>query len=382
MKFVFHSPTKVNFGSIDYSALCNEINSYGNKILILSGGESTTSIAFQVQNSIQSFQKDYQITLINGIQSNPLGSKIEEIKANTIKPEVIISVGGGSIHDSAKALSILFTHQGNVEQFTVDGIIGVTGITHNTIPIITIPTIFGSGAEISPAALIRICDKKRIIYSPNIFPKSTFVNPKFALSANRQCILYSALDAFVQGIESYVSAFSQDYSVNFSLSAIRRIVSCLIKYKSNLNNSNALEQIALSANESMNAIMQSSVGAIHALSDPLSGLFNLHHGAAVGFLLPAVINANYPFATEKYNNLQRIIDSKLGVSHDSLRDSIIAFYEQIDFDYESIGQKLKDCGIEKKIDQCVIDSFNNDLEGNPRLLDNQTIKEIFYSALR
>lgn len=382
MKFVFYSPTKVNFGTIDYSALCNEINNYGNKVLILSGGKSTTNIAIQVQKSICFLQKDYQIDLIDGIQSNPLSSKIEEIKASTSKPDIIISVGGGSVHDSAKALSILFTHQGSVEQFSVDGTIGVSGITQTTLPIITIPTIFGSGAEISPAALIRIRDKKRIIFSPYVYPKATFVNPEFALSATMKCILYSAIDAFVQGIESYVSSFSQDYSEKFSLSAITRIVDCLIEYKSNLNNNHALEQIALAANESMNAIMQSSVGAVHALSDPLSGMFNLHHGQAVGFLLPSVIDINYPFATKKYDHLQRIIDCRLGVSHNSIRESIIDFYKYIEFDYKLIAKKLKDCGIEERINQCVQDSFNNDLEGNPRLLDDQTIESIFYSALR
>lgn len=381
MRFTFYSPTKVYFGDIDFNQLCNEIDSFGLKVLILSGGQSTTNIANQIVSSIYRNNPKYQIEHFNGIISNPLNNTIEKISQQANKPDVIISVGGGSVHDSAKALSILFSHQGTVEQFTVDGSISVRGITKKTLPVITIPTIFGSGAEISPAALIRINDKKRVIFSPNIYPKSTFICSAYASTASKKIILNSAIDALVQGIESYVSILSQDFSKNFSLSAINRIVNYLVDYSSAIDNPTVLQEISLAAIESIYAVGQTSVGAVHALSDPLSGMFNIHHGEAVGFLLPTVIETNYTFAKEKYDRIKWIFDNKLGITHPSLKESIFDFYERIGFDYKSVSLRLKNNEFEKKINQCVKDSFNSDLEGNPRILDENLIEEIFCKAL-
>lgn len=379
MKFTYFAPTKVYFGEIDFDSLCLEIEHFGKNVLFISGGNYTTKIAKQIIYSINS---KYKIELFNGITSNPLATTIENIARKAIKPDVIISVGGGSVHDSAKALAILMTHEGYTEQYTTDGEFSVPGITRKTIPIITIPTISGSGAEVSPAALIRVEDKKRVIFSPYIYPKATFINPQYASTIKKELFIKTSLDALVQGVESYVSTSAQDFSKRYSLSAIERVIKSLINFDLPNNSNYSLQQIALASIESLYAVGQSTVGAVHAISDPLSGIFDIHHGEAVAFLLPYVVDVNYQYAKKQYDEIKSIFDNYLGHISKSLNESIFNFYKRIGFDYNAVANRLKAYNIHKYIKQCVEDSYNNDMVGNPRILNDTLIEEILNSALR
>ena len=185
----------------------------------------------------------------------------------------------------------------------------------------------------------------------------------------------------MQGIESYVSTKAQDFSERFSLSAIERTLTYLPRLNQPANSPIVLEQCALAAIESLYAVGQSTVGAVHAISDPLSGIFNIHHGEAVGFLLPYVINANYSANPQKYDKIHDMIDSLLQLNTDTLQTSILAFYKKIGFDSSSTATTLRDAGFAKQIRKCVLDSFNGDMVGNPQELNEEIVHSILEKAV-
>lgn len=378
MKFTYFAPTKLYFGPIDPNELNLEINKYGKKILLVSGGDNTTNIAKQLISIIDT---SCSIELCSGIKTNPLSNTIESIAKNAERPDLIIAVGGGSVHDSAKSIAILMSHQGRLKDFATDGTISVPGITDRTLPVITIPTISGSGAEVSPAALVRIGDKKKVVFSPNIYPKATFIDPMYATTVTRDGFIKTALDALVQGIESYVSTSAQDFSRRYSLSAINRVINSLLELDSFGNSIFILEQLALASIESLYAVGQSTVGAVHAISDPLSGIFDIHHGESVAFLLPFVVEVNYAYAQKQYDEIQTLFDQALGISSASLKNAILEFYKRIGFNYKCVAEKLWEKGINKYLEQCVQDSYNNDMKGNPRDLSDDLIKTILITSL-
>lgn len=381
MQFTYYAPTKVHFGEIDFRNLHSEIAKNGKNILILTGGSSTSSFANQIRIGLEKLDDSIAIQTVGGITTNPLATYIEEVAATISSPDVIVSVGGGSVHDSAKALAVLCTHKGAIEQYTIDGEFSVPGITNRTLPVVTIPTIFGTGSEVSPAALIRIHDKKRNIFSPYLYPQATFINPQFSSTLPRNLFIKASLDALVQGIESYVSTAAQDFSERFSLSAIERILTYLPMLDQPTNSPIVLEQCALASIESLYAVGQSTVGAVHAISDPLSGIFNIHHGEAVGFLLPYVVSANYSASPQKYDKIHDLIDRSLQLKTDTLQSSIFSFYEKIGFDSFSTGTALTDLGFSKKLRQCVLDSFNGDMVGNPQELNEVLVYSILEKAV-
>ena len=214
MNFIYNTPTKVYFGKMDYDNLVAEIKQYGNKVLVLTGGKSTLKIA---ENLSDKLKENFTVILKDGIKTNPEIELIESIASEVQKADVILTVGGGSVHDSGKALAIAMTHNEKLEEYTTDGKISVLGITNRVIPVITIPTIFGTGAEVSPAALLKIRNKKRVIFSTHIYPKATFIDCSFTTSLSNDMCIKASLDAMVQGIESSVSTKAQSFQEDFRI---------------------------------------------------------------------------------------------------------------------------------------------------------------------
>lgn len=253
---------------------------------------------------------------------------IESIASEVQKADVILTVGGGSVHDSGKALAIAMTHNEKLEEYTTDGKISVLGITNRVIPVITIPTIFGTGAEVSPAALLKIRNKKRVIFSTHIYPKATFIDCSFTTSLSNDMCIKASLDAMVQGIESSVSTKAQSFSRRFSYSAIERVVASLLALVRENEKAEIMEELALASIEGLYAVGQSTVGAAHAISDPISGRYDIHHGEAVGVLLPYVVKANYSYAEKEYETIKLIFEEKLGQTFRTLSEALDAFMQK------------------------------------------------------
>lgn len=370
MNFFFNAPTKVYFGQIKSDDLRNEIKNYGTNVILLTGGSATQKISNDIKCLLEPFCNIHEF---NGIQTNPLIEYIELIAEKNVSADVIITVGGGSVHDSGKALAVALTHKQKLEKYMTDGELSVPGIKNNVIPIITVPTIFGTGSEVSPAALLRIENKKRVMFSSFLYPRATFMDYTYIRSIPQKLCINSSLDALVQGIESLVSLKAQAFSKRFSYSAIERSLRGILLYAKGDKNDEVLQELALASIESLYAVGQSTVGAAHAISDPLSGRFNIHHGAAVGALLPYVVEVNYDYAAEAYDNVKGMIEKLLDRSFDSLVDAILEYYREIEFDIKHLREAINMTTFDITYRALIDESYNGDMVGNPRDLDDKMI---------
>lgn len=377
MNFTYNTPTKVYFGKINYDSLIAEIRNYGSKVLVLAGGENTSRIAKSLNDNLKN---DFSVILKQGIKSNPEIELIENIAKEVQGIDVILTVGGGSVHDSGKALAIAMTHSEKLEEYTTDGKISVSGITNRVIPVITIPTIYGTGAEVSPAALLRIGNKKRVIFSTYIYPKATFVDCSFAMSLPKEMCIKASLDAMVQGIESLVSTKAQSFSRRFSYSAIERVVRGLVGLMNGKENMEAMEELALASIEGLYAVGQSTVGAAHAISDPLSGRYDIHHGEAVGILLPFVVEANYLYAKKEYDTAKKIFEKYLNQTFKTLTEALNAFYVEIGFNNKALQYEVDKTTFYINFKELISESYNGDMEGNPREMTDAIIGNILNKA--
>lgn len=377
MNFIYNTPTKVYFGKIDFNNLVAEIKKYGNNVLILTGGKNTLKIAEDFSNKLKD---NFAVTLKDGIKSNPEIELIESIANEVQRADVILTVGGGSVHDSGKALAIAMTHNEKLEKYTTDGEISVPGITNTVIPVITIPTIFGTGAEVSPAALLKIRNKKRVIFSTYICPKATFIDCSFTTSLPNEMCIKASLDAMVQGIESSVSTKAQSFSRRFSHSAIERVVAGLLALVKRNNKTETMEELALASIEGLYAVGQSTVGAAHAISDPISGRYDIHHGEAVGILLPYVVEANYSYATQEYETIKLIFEKNLEKQFRTLSEALNAFYAEIGFNRCALQYEVDRTTFCIDFKELICESYNGDMDGNPREMTDDIIGDILKKA--
>jgi len=384
--FQFYFPTKIVFGVNKLIDSAEEFKTFGKKALIVAGKESfnTTGIFEKIKSIFKTNEIQYE--LFKDVSTNPLENTIIEGAnlAKRFKPDMIITIGGGSVHDAGKAISLLATHQGNLHDYSVLGKKSVPGIKDTKIRIITIPTISGTGAEISPAALVRINNKKEIIFSPNLYPKLSIIDPSIMVSSPPALIAQVGIDAFIQGLEAFLSKNAQPFSDVFAFNALRHSIEFLPKAVNDPNNIEARGYVALAAIESLFAVAQAGVGAIHALSDPLSGYYNVHHGLALAILAPEILKINMKLNKKKLPALAKIYniafqdkDSEWLCS--ALISHIEKFFNDLGLAYKT---KLETFGVNiNDISKLVQDSKNPDMSTNIKELDEDEIKRIFMKLM-
>ena len=190
------------------------------RLLVITGSQKTKRIAEKFCDSID----DFTIRIMSGVETNAESEWIEKNLqvAKEFSPELIVTIGGGSVHDTGKALAIMIKSPINckLKDYIVSGTLSTLGIKQ-VVPVVTIPTIAGSGAEVSPAALIKIENKKCVIYSPLLHPMATFINTDHYLSLNNHQFARSAFDSFIQATEGFISTKSNNISNAFAIEAIR-----------------------------------------------------------------------------------------------------------------------------------------------------------------
>ena len=257
------------------------------KILLVRGNES-----FKISNAEKLLSPLFQDRLVKSIRYSGLNLTFDIVK-NALKemskfsPDIIISVGGGSVLDLGKVISVI-----NSEEPThlKEILMHKKEISGQPLPLVAIPTTVGSGSESTQFAVVYIDEKKYSFSHVNVLPKYVILEPELAYSLPKSIIASSGLDTITQAIESYWSVNSTKESLEYARKAMHLSVS-------NLENSydhdiTALENMQFAANLSGKAINISKTTAVHAISYPLTSNFSIPHGFAVGCLLPRIFSYN------------------------------------------------------------------------------------------
>lgn len=374
MKFIYQNTTKLFFTN----ELCDDLNSFiasnnFHKALIISGGEATTKIANSIISRI-----NVEHTLCSGVQSNPLSELAESIaqQAKHIQPDFIITIGGGSVHDTGKAVAVLYYDNGNnAEAYTVNGSLSVPGIK-KTLPVITIPTVYGSGAEVSPAALIRIGNEKRVIFSTLLHPLACFIDTKLTRGLTKAEFARSAFDSYIQALEGMLSTSANNISDAFARISIEYFNDCLPSLQLGDFSEDILEKLAIASAFSSYVCSTASVGAIHAISDPISGRFNVHHGTALAMVAVDVLKKNvYTQAEEKIKSIDDMLSNAIS-EHENVYEKLIDKTFKIITSLELL-KNVKKQHVASEVIACMVkESFNGDMVGNPYEFSDNEIETI------
>ncbi|SHK43163.1 4-hydroxybutyrate dehydrogenase [Paramaledivibacter caminithermalis] len=198
----------------------------------------------------------------------------------------IIAVGGGTVLDIAKLL-ILKDLDDVVDAFEkkIDFV--------KEKQLIAIPTTCGTGSEVTNIAIAEIKSKgiKMGLAVDELFPDDAVLIPDFLKGLPYKFYVYSSIDALIHAVESYISPKSNPYSKLYSTKAIEMILDIYLNIieKGENYRFERLEDILIASNYAGIAFGNTGVGAVHALSYPLSGKYHVPHG-----------EANYQFFTEVF----------------------------------------------------------------------------------
>ncbi|MDR1905758.1 MAG: iron-containing alcohol dehydrogenase [Clostridiales bacterium] len=217
----------------------------------------------------------------------------------------VVGIGGGSVLDTAKAVSGMLKNDGGIERYLEPS----GKVLENTpLPFIAVPTTAGTGAEATKNAVIKNIEKryKRSIRDERLVAKTVIIDPTLYVCAPGEVTANSGMDALTQLIEAFTSVRATDETDEYCRRGLNHIQYLAAAYADGENLS-AREQTALAAYESGVAIANSGVGAVHALASPIGAHTGLPHGLICGILLPYVMELNKERAQAKYAEIGRIL---------------------------------------------------------------------------
>lgn len=232
-------------------------------------------------------QSRVQFAVYDGVSTEPTVEFVQEgLQAyRENQCDFLIAVGGGSPMDTAKAIAVMVTNAGSIEDYQ-----GLGKIPKKGRPIIAIPTTAGTGSEVTPFTIITDTRRniKMLIGSPFLIPEVAIVDSSLALTLPQDITVATGIDALTHAIEAYVSLKAQSMSDIFCLSAIRLISRNLRQAWINGQDIEAREKTMLGALQAGIAFGNSSVALVHGMARPVGAYFHVRHGASNAALLGVV----------------------------------------------------------------------------------------------
>ena len=277
----------------------------------------------------------------------PTYSYLEKIFHDISKQNVslVISFGGGSTIDIAKGISLLLTNKCNPIKLK-----GFPKGLADPINHITVPSIVGSGAEISYNAVF-IDEKKEQklgINSLNNFPCKTIYDPDFILTAPQNAIVSSAFDTLVHCVDSFGSIKNTPFSRILSIEGFKKTFGVL--YENKLRDIEGVKDLCIGSYCGISALMNSGDGPTNGFAYYFGVKEKVPHGIAGAMFLLEVMKYNYENGYKDYKALDSN-DSSTGLFEKM--EQIYSLYEiprLVNFNYskekveemaEISGQSLK-----------------------------------------
>ena len=329
-------------------------------------------------------QARIQFAIYSGVFTEPTVEFVEEgleaYKENGC--DFLLAVGGGSAIDTTKAIAVMATNAGSIENYR-----GANKVREKGAPLIAVPTTAGTGSEVTQFTIITDTkrDIKMLIASPFLIPQKAIVDPLLTLSMPRGLTAATGIDALTHAIEAYVSVKAQPMSDIFALSAIELISGNLRQAWSNGNNREAREKTMLGALQAGIAFSNSSVALVHGMSRPIGAYFHVAHGVSNAALLSVVTEFSLIGDPERYARIARAMGENV--------EGLTAL-EAAELAAEAIARLIEDIEIpsleelevdEEKLDKLALQMAEDAIASgspanNPRQATKEEIVELYKLA--
>jgi len=309
-------------GSIDALKALN-----GTKATVVVGGGSMKRFGFldQVVNNLK--EAGMEVQLFEGVEPDPSVETVMRGAAamRDFGPDWIVSIGGGSPIDAAKAMWAFYEYP---ETTFEDLCIPFNFPTLRTkAKFCAIPSTSGTATEVTAFSVITDYDKgiKYPLADFNITPDVAIVDPDLAETMPKKLTAHTGMDAMTHAIEAYVSTLNSDYTDPLALHAIKMVSEYLIPSfngdmdaRAKMHNAQCLAGMAFS-----NALL----GIVHSMAHKTGAAYtggHIVHGCANAMYLPKVIkfNAKEAAAAKRYAEIAEFLALK-GATTDELVDALI-----------------------------------------------------------
>jgi hypothetical protein len=306
--FTIYNPTRVHFGKGVIKDLPATISHYGKKVLLVYGTGSVKRNGIYDQVKEQLSRAGAEVSEYSGIKSNPI---IEDVDAAASlgrekQVDVILAVGGGSVIDSAKIISIAIPVRHTGWHF-------MTGKArpNDAIPLLTVLTLSATGTEMNRFAVVQnnATKEKYGAGFPLTYPRESFLDPSYTLTVPKNYTAYGIVDLTAHALEAYFGDGEATLSDRFVFSIIREAIEYGPKLMLDLENYSLREKIMYAATCALNNLTaygrKNGDWGVHGAGHVLSVLYDVPHGASLSIVYPAWLRHHAGRAAGRISELGR-----------------------------------------------------------------------------
>lgn len=307
--FSFYMPTRLFFGPGSVKKLARARLPEG-RGLIITGGTSTTRLGYVAKVADALAEAGHETIVYNKVQPNPTIEGVRECAAlcRAEKIAFVVGLGGGSSIDTAKAVAIMATNEGDWWDYIHGGTGGGKRIAKAGLPIVAIPTTAGTGTEADPFTVITNGEEKIGGGGEKCFPTISIVDPDFMMTVPPHLTAYQGFDAFFHAAEGYIATIASPISEMFSLKAIELIGRSLATAVHQGGNTDARADVALANTLAGFVETLSSCTGEHAIEHALSAFHPaLPHGAGLIMISKAYWSRFTEASGDKLVNIARAL---------------------------------------------------------------------------
>ena len=347
LDFTFYNPTKIYFGKASLDNLKNELSHYGDTVLLAYGKNAIKTIGLydQVLSILNAAGK--KIVELPGVMPNPTDAKLMEgaelVRDNDVS--LILAVGGGSVIDCAKAISVsAYCEQDPFTKYWLQ----VEDLANKTVPVASILTMVGTGSEMNGGSVItheEMKIKAGRVFPPEVYPKFSILNPEHTFSVSEYQMVSGVFDTMSHLMEQYFSGDDNnttDYIIEGLLkSSIDNARIAINNPEDYASRSNLMWNATLALN-TVTGVSKAQDWQVHMIEHQLGAYTDCAHGMGLAAISLPYYRHIYPYGLKKF---VRFATEVWGVSPEGKSDDATAI-EGLD----AMENFMNDCRIVTSIE--------------------------------
>ena len=333
-------------------------------------------IAEKVTNVLK--EQNIEFVIYDEVLPNPTCEVVNNglIELKRHECDFVVSIGGGSPQDTAKAVALLATNGGDIRTYE-----GVNVTKNKALPIVAVNTTAGTSSEVTINYVITDEERhvKMVMVDKNSLVTITVNDPELMVNKPAALTAATGMDALTHAIETLVTPGAYAVTDATALDAVKIIFEYLPRAVKNGQDIEAREQMVYAIFLGGIAFSNAGLGNVHAMAHQLGGVYDLPHGVCNAMLLPHVEEVNAKHVPEKFVAIAKVLDYDVkGKSAEECAAYVIERIKELSKEV-GIPQTLTELGV-KDIDlDLLAENSMKDIcaPGNPVEFTKDQIKELF-----
>ncbi|MBR7133082.1 MAG: iron-containing alcohol dehydrogenase [Clostridia bacterium] len=303
--FEFYNPTKIFFGRNAMDNLENQLENYGKNILFVYGKASIKKIGLyeRVINALKSTGKT--VTELSGIKPNPTYTQVLEgarlVRENSI--DLILAVGGGSVIDCAKAISVSAFCEGDPwQKYWVD----FEPLGNKTVPVGAILTMAGTASEMNAGSVITneaVMIKEGRVFTPEVNPEFSILNPEYTYTVPKIQMVSGVFDVMSHLLEQYFSGEDDnttDYIIEGILKSLIHSTRIALENPTDYEARSNIMWCATMALNKITGLSKEQDWLVHGIEHQIGAYTDCPHGVGLAIVSVPYYKHIYKYGLDKF----------------------------------------------------------------------------------